>query len=170
MIIIIDNNTMKTSKALEELSASISLIIPETSDIIWKQNLSGELNEYDQNKLTVFFGISSDVMRIQRMLFDMTQEILSSNRTFDAERYNKLINMTKPYENFFDKTKDPIILLHGAAHFSYCVCKRIMYEFDNNDTYDREVYNFLNSLKELLYLLGRVVNNFRIYGEPKYLY
>lgn len=161
---------MKTSKALEELSANISLIIPETSDIIWKQNLSGELSNYDQNKLTVFFGISSDVINIQRMLFDMVQEILSSSRTFDDTRYQKLSKMIEPYENFFDKTKDPIILLHGAAHFSYCVCKRIMYEFDNNDPYDRKVYTFLNSLKDLLYLLGRVVNNFRIYDEPKYLY
>lgn len=161
---------MKSSKALEELSASISLIIPDTSDIIWKQNLSGELSEYDQNKLTVFFGISQDVISIQRMLFDMTQEILSSKRSFDVTRHQKLLKMIEPYDNFFDKTKDPIILLHGAAHFSYCVCKRIMYEFDNNDSYDKEVYTFLNSLKDLLYLLGRVVNNFRIYQEYKYLY
>jgi cob(I)alamin adenosyltransferase len=161
---------MKTSKALEELSASISLIITDTSDIIWKQNLSGELNEYDKNKLTVFFGLSSDVMRIQRMLHDMTQEILSSKRTFDDTRHQKLSKMIEPYDNFFDKTKDTIILLHGAAHFSYCVCKRIMYEFDNDDPYDKEVHIFLDSLKNLLYLLGRVVNNFRVYGEPKYLY
>jgi hypothetical protein len=66
---------MKTSNALEELSVNISSIITDTSDIIWKQNLSGELNEYDKNKLTVFFGLSSDVMRIQRMLHDMTQDI-----------------------------------------------------------------------------------------------
>lgn len=160
---------MKSAKVLEELSVNISSIISETSDIIWKQNLARAFDEYDENKLSVFFGISSDVINIQRILHDMTQEILSSTRVFDVKRHQKLTRMKEPYDNFFENKNESMILLHGAAHISYCYCKRIMDDF-NNDPYDMEVYTFLNNLKDLLYVLGRVVNNFRIYDEIKYKY
>lgn len=161
---------MKLENSLEELSASISLIIIECSDIIWKQNLAGELQDYDKNDLSVFFNISHDVTNIQRMLHEIIQEILSNKRSFDIQRHQKILKSSEPYINFFCNKKEVIILLHGAAHVSYCVCKRIMDDFDDDDSYNKEVYIFLNNLKDFLYLLGRFINNFRIYNEPKYLY
>jgi hypothetical protein len=92
---------MKTSNALEELSVNISSIISETSDIIWKQNLAGELSRFDKKEIMVFYGVSTDVISIQRMLHDMTQEILSSTRIFDVTRHQKLTRMKEPYDNFF---------------------------------------------------------------------
>lgn len=162
---------MKLAKLLEELSASISLIIIDGSDTIWKQNLSGELHEYDKDQLSVLFGVSQDVTNIQRMLYEMTNEILSPTIiTFDVKRHLNVSKMLEPYDNLFRDKKQVNILLHGAAHVSYCVCNRIMDEFNENTPYNKEVKIFLKNLKDLLYLLGRVINIFRIYREPKYLY
>ncbi len=160
---------MRSIESLEELSANISLISVESSDIIWKQNIADELKNFEKTKLVGFLSMSSDLNKIQRILHDICKELQSSHNSFDATRHQYVKTTKEKYEQLFKDDKSTI-LLHGAGHVSYCVCRRIMHDFNDHNPYNMEVYTFLNNLKDLLYFAGRLVNIFRIYGETKYSY